>query len=69
MKHKCKIETPWGDCGPAIEICYEDDEGRFWVDNGEYGSQVFYCPYCGAKAPVEPDYEKWVNEDKTGRLR
>ena len=27
--------------------------GQFWVGNGEYGSQVNFCPYCGAKAPVQ----------------
>lgn len=24
-----------------------------WVGNGEYTSQVNYCPYCGYKAEVE----------------
>ena len=67
MKHKCKMDTPCMDSsGPAIERCYEDNAGKFWVTNDEYSSQVFYCPYCGAKAPIEPDYEKWVNEDRTG---
>lgn len=36
--------------GPAIANCYEDIDGRLWVENGEYGSQVIYCPYCGTKA-------------------
>lgn len=27
--------------------------GQFWVSNGEYGTQVNYCPKCGAKAPVQ----------------
>jgi hypothetical protein len=38
--------------GTAIDHCVERD-GQFWVGNGEYGSRVNYCPYCGAKAPSQ----------------
>lgn len=40
-----------GGFGPAIEYCSEDEHGHFTVGNGEYGSYVNFCPYCGAKAP------------------
>lgn len=40
--------------GPAVEDCIEDEQGRFWVGNGEYGSQVAFCPFCGMAAPVPP---------------
>ena len=50
--------TPKNLYGCAFNVCAEDREGRFWVGNGEYGSQVAYCPYCGAKAPVEPEIEE-----------
>jgi len=38
--------------GPAITDCSEDENGRFEVGNGEYGSYVNFCPYCGEKAPL-----------------
>lgn len=37
--------------GEAIENCIEREDGSFWVGNGEYGSRVNYCPFCGAEAP------------------
>ena len=27
--------------------------GQLWVSNGEYGSQVNFCPYCGYGALVK----------------
>lgn len=39
--------------GPAIETCFEDDMYRLFVENGEYSSQVNFCPVCGYKAKVE----------------
>ncbi len=42
--------------GPAFDFCVQDAAGRFWIgDSGrrEYESQVQFCPYCGAKAPVQ----------------
>ena len=55
-KHGCGPSgggTPSDGYGAAIDVCYEDKEGRFWADNGEYSSQVNYCPWCGAKAPMQ----------------
>ena len=57
-RHYCHGYTPVRLYGCAFNACWEDDEGRFWVDNGEYCSQVVYCPYCGTKAPVEPEIEE-----------
>ena len=51
MKHKCDLGLPHGAFGSAVKECVEDDEGRLWAGNGEYESQVDYCPYCGFKAP------------------
>lgn len=38
--------------GIAIDDCSEDEEGQFWCGNGEYSTQVEYCPFCGQKAPT-----------------
>lgn len=50
--HDCGGPTPHGDYGEAIDSCHELDDGTFWVGNGEYSSQVNFCPYCGAAAPI-----------------
>jgi len=52
MSHECVLRSPDGAYGPAVEVCYENSDGEFWVTNYEYGSQVNYCPVCGAAAPV-----------------
>lgn len=51
--HYCEKEypRPYKMYGGAINRCWEDEEGRFWVDNGEYCSQVNFCPYTGTRAP------------------
>ena len=56
--HQCELNSPYQAYGVAIEDVYEDDEGRFWAGNGEYGSQVNYCPVCGTKAPKQIEGDK-----------
>jgi|WetSurMetagenome_2_1015567.scaffolds.fasta_scaffold2070624_1 hypothetical protein len=51
-KHQCNKTTRYGAYGPAIDNCWEGKDGRLWVANGEYASEVHYCPYCGFKAPT-----------------
>ena len=45
--HNCAHVLPEDGYGAAIEDCVEHDDGSFWAGNGEYGSQVNYCPFCG----------------------
>ncbi len=52
--HGCAGSSPNGGHGPAVDSCHEDDDGRYWVGNDEYVSQVAFCPYCGAEAPTKP---------------
>lgn len=52
QNHNCECLQPLTGCGQAITRCLER-HGEFWVENDEYMSQVNYCPYCGAKAPIE----------------
>lgn len=59
MNHECKGDLPEDGYGAAIYICHEDSNGKFWVGNGEYGSQVNFCPFCGAKATVAAEIKKW----------
>jgi hypothetical protein len=55
MIHYCEGDLPDSAYGPAIESCYEKEDGTLWVSNTEYGSQVAFCPYCGFAARVKPD--------------
>lgn len=51
--HYCELyQNDYYQWAPAIELCFEDLDGRLFVENGEYGSQVNYCPQCGYKARV-----------------
>lgn len=53
--HDCSGELPSALYGDAITGCHEDADGKLWVGNGEYASQVAYCPYCGFAAVARPE--------------
>lgn len=48
-RHECSINMPYDAYGAAIDHCMEDDSGRLWAGNGEYGTLVKFCPECGFK--------------------
>ena len=52
---KCcgRIFGPHKECGNAINYCYDLDDGTKWAGNGEYESQVNFCPYCGDPAATK----------------
>lgn len=52
--HRCGGPLPEAAYGAAIVTCYEDENGKLWVSNDEYASQVNYCPYCGCRAREKP---------------
>lgn len=52
-QHDCSQDLPTAAYGAAITACEEDDDGGFWAGNGEYESQVNFCPFCGEKAPKQ----------------
>lgn len=52
-RHVCQGYLPVGGYGAAVTCCVEDEEGKLWVANGEYESQVNYCPYCGFRASTQ----------------
>ncbi len=51
--HDCDLDSDWDVYGPAIEYCTEDVEGKLWSGNGEYQSQVNFCPGCGFQARTQ----------------
>ncbi len=48
--HRCERSLPEAAYGAALTYCYEDEDGKLWVTNEEYASQVNHCPYCGHTA-------------------
>ncbi len=56
--HYCEIPKTAGKVekhryGLAVKVCYENTDGKLWVDNNEYNNQVNYCPFCGYKARIK----------------
>ena len=66
--HKCEGDTQHDGYGPAVEMCHEDEDGILWVGNGEYGSRVNYCPYCGYESRNQED-RKDDPADEAKKLR
>jgi hypothetical protein len=63
--HNCRGFLPMGReynghhaHGGAISDCYELENGAFIVSNDEYSSRVNFCPFCGAKAPLQGVVDK-----------
>jgi hypothetical protein len=53
LTHDCDLlRYPSQAHGAAVESCFEDKDGKLWVDNVEYATQVNFCPACGYKARV-----------------
>lgn len=50
--HKCEGYLNHGKNDPAIEECYELQDGTLWAGDIDFLSQVNFCPYCGYKAKI-----------------
>ena len=57
--HRCEGSLPEAAYGKAITYCYEDTDGKLWITNDEYASQVNFCPYCGCEAKIKVDLVKY----------
>jgi hypothetical protein len=68
--NKIKYTSPDGLWGHACTYTKIDDEGKMWVGNDEYETQVNYCPWTGEPAPKQmklEDVELWsFSENKKG---
>ena len=47
------IELPCALHGSAINTVIYTENGEIWISNGEYASQVNYCPISGKKADIQ----------------
>ena len=50
MKFYFQYKSPDGLYGPAVTAVRMDEEGKMWIENGEYESQVNFCPFTGTPA-------------------
>ena len=72
MEKKTYIETqdnyrtPDGLWGGAIGYTRIDEEGKMWIGNDEYESQVNYCPMTGIEAPVKLKLVEKIVTEKDG---
>ena len=64
--HRCEGELPKAAYGAAIRYFYEDVDGKLWISNDEYASQVNFCPYCGCEAKVKVSREQARNRKCAG---
>lgn len=48
----CKFDSEVDLYGAAVDRSYWLG-GQLWITNGEYASQVNYCPWCGKRAIEE----------------
>jgi len=44
---------PSGAWGDAVTYTRIDEDGKMWIGNNEYESQVNFCPVTGEPAPVQ----------------
>jgi hypothetical protein len=51
--HYCEVHCRQHLRGAAIDYCFLDIDGCLFVQNGEYGSQVNFCPVCGYEAKMK----------------
>ena len=58
--------TPYELWGHAINYTRIDEEGKMWVGNDEYESQVNFCPMTGIEAPVKLKLVEKIVTEKDG---
>jgi hypothetical protein len=60
MTYNLNYKSPYKDWGSALTYVEVDKDGKMWIGNGEYSSQVNFCPFTGTPAPLQMkviDYE------------
>jgi hypothetical protein len=69
LKTKDEYSTPEELWGVAIKYTRIDKEGKMWVGNDEYESQVNFCPMTGAEAPVKLKLVEEIITQRDGTTR
>lgn len=68
MESRFEYRAPADAYGPAVSYTRTDEQGRMFIGNGEYETQVNYCPFTGVAAIVKMEVEhhktfkKYVNK-------
>ena len=53
----------------AIDYVRVGEDGKMWAGNGEYESQVNFCPFTGTPAPVQMKAEDYVSSFSGDRMK
>ena len=70
MENTYKFWSPSDSYGPAIEFTHIDKDGKMWVGNGEYETQVNFCPMTGKPAPTQMEVVKvWENKTEEYQVK
>lgn len=71
--HHCTVPRDAADDSLlAVTDCVEYEDGTLVVDNGEYGNEVNFCPYCGYEAKVKirlMSKEEWEKREREREAR
>lgn len=62
-KERYDFYTVDGLYGSAVSYSIIDSDGKMWIGNEEYESQVNYCPMTGKSAPTQLKVVKELNVD------
>lgn len=58
------FNTKQGLYGAAVNYTIVDSEGKMWIGNNEYESQVNYCPMTGIAAPTQINVVKVYSDGR-----
>lgn len=63
MENTYKFHAPQNLWGTAVNYTRIDKDGKMWVGNDEYETQVNFCPMTGKPAPTQMEVVKvWENK-------
>ena len=69
LKTQDTYTAPDGLWGVAVRYTRIDREGKMWVGNDEYETQVNFCPMTGIEAPVKLKLIEETITQKDGTTR
>lgn len=61
MQYNLKYNSPKDAWGAAINYVRVEEDGKMWIGNEEYESQVNFCPFTGTPAPVQMKVKNYVS--------
>lgn len=69
MRYNLIYKSPEKAWGRAVDYVRVDEDGKMWIGNGEYESQVNFCPFTGTPAPSQMKVTDYESEVGGGRIK